>query len=334
MAGFRGRGGTPVDLQMVPFPALTIFVDLGDAELVDDTSGAHKGGGAVVGMAPGRVRARGRDVDVLQVRLSPVIAHSVLGAPAGSGVTVAALDDFWGRDAGRLQERLHAAGSWDERFQVMGAALARRQGTGRTVDPEVTFVWARLVASRGRVRVERLAAEVGWSRKRLWSRFRAQIGLTPKRAAALVRFDHVVHCLAAGQGAARVAAENGFVDQSHLCREVRAFADMTPRAAASAPWLAVDDVAWPTRPAPAVGAEHFSKTVRPRAGDADRHDVRDERQNSTGDPDSPGRPGLGGDDRRSGDRRAGQGQPRGVVPGGTGGHRMAGPARPHRGCRD
>ena len=43
-----------------------------------------------------------------------------------------------------------------------------------------------MVASRGRVRVERLAAEVGWSRKRLWSRFRSQIGLTPKRSAQLI----------------------------------------------------------------------------------------------------------------------------------------------------
>lgn len=46
-----------------------------------------------------------------------------------------------------------------------------------------------IVASRGRVRVDDLAAEVGCSRKRLWSRFRSQVGLSPKRAAMLVRFD-------------------------------------------------------------------------------------------------------------------------------------------------
>jgi hypothetical protein len=39
-------------------------------------------------------------------------------------------------------------------------------------------------------RVGELAAEVGWSRKRLWSRFRSQIGVASKRAARLVRFDH------------------------------------------------------------------------------------------------------------------------------------------------
>jgi AraC-like DNA-binding protein len=100
------------------------------------------------------------------------------------------------------------------------------------------------VATEGRVRVERLAAEVGWSRKRLWSRFRAQIGLTPKRAAQLVRFDHAAHRLAAGHSAARVAAESGYADQSHLHRDVMAFAGVTPTGVAAAPWLAVDDVAW------------------------------------------------------------------------------------------
>jgi AraC-like DNA-binding protein len=101
-----------------------------------------------------------------------------------------------------------------------------------------------MVRSRGRVRVDELAAQVGWSRERLWWRFRSQIGLTPKRAAQLVRFDHAAHRLAAGDSAALVAAESGYVDQSHLNRDAIAFAGLTPGAVAAAPWLAVDDVAW------------------------------------------------------------------------------------------
>ena len=103
----------------------------------------------------------------------------------------------------------------------------------------------RTLTSRGRVRVEGLADEVGWSRERLWSRFRSQLGITPKRAARLVRFDHAAHLLAAGHAAAGVAAESGYVDQSHLHREVKEFAGLTPTAVATAPWLAIDDVAWP-----------------------------------------------------------------------------------------
>jgi AraC-like DNA-binding protein len=100
------------------------------------------------------------------------------------------------------------------------------------------------VSSRGQARVEDLADEVGWSRKRLWSRYRSQVGITPKRAAQLIRFDHAAHRLAAGQSAALVAAETGYADQSHLHRDCLSFAGVTPTALAVAPWLAVDDVAW------------------------------------------------------------------------------------------
>ena len=55
-----------------------------------------------------------------------------------------------------------------------------------------------------------------WSRKRLLSRFRSQIGLNPKRALQLIRFDVAAHRLAAGHSPAAAAAAGGYVDQSHL----------------------------------------------------------------------------------------------------------------------
>ena len=254
MAGFRDRGKDLVDLRVVPYPAVTVIVDLGDGTLVvDDVSGRPQGGSVVAGLAPGSFRGRGRDIECLQVRLSPVVAHAVLGASSELGGTVVTFDDLWGRDALRIQERLRDVGSWDDRFAIAEAALARRHEAGRPVDPEVGVAWGQMVSSRGRVRVDQLAVEVGWSRKRLWSRFRSQIGLTPKRAAQLIRFDHAAHGLAAGQNAALVAAENGYVDQSHLHRDAMAFAGLTPTAVAVAPWLAVDDVAW-------AAPDHMLKT--------------------------------------------------------------------------
>jgi AraC-like DNA-binding protein len=139
--------------------------------------------------------------------LSPVVAAAVLGASTELTGTVASLEDVWARDAGQVEERLRAATSWDERFTIAADVLARRLGARPSVDPEVAYTWRRTVTSRGRVRVDGLADEVGWSRKRLWSRFRSQIGLTPKRAAQLVRFDHAAHLLAAGHPAASVAAQ-------------------------------------------------------------------------------------------------------------------------------
>ena len=246
MAGFSDGATDLLDVALVPHPAVTVLFDLGDEPLVVvDGSGQQLRDCIVAGLAPSAARGRGgRSFECLQVRLSPIVAHAVLGAAGQSGGTLVALDDLWGRDAERTQERLRAAGSWEDRFAIAEAALAQRCDAGRAVDPEVAFAWRQLVASRGRVRVERVAAEVGWSRKRLWSRFGSQIGLTPKRAAQLIRFDRAAHRLAAGRSPAMVAAESGYVDQSHLHRDVMAFTGVTPAAVAVAPFLAVDDREW------------------------------------------------------------------------------------------
>ncbi|MGO4428485.1 helix-turn-helix domain-containing protein, partial [Streptomyces sp. MCAF7] len=159
----------------------------------------------------GAVRARGENVECVQVRLSPVIARAVLGAsPADLDGAVVSLGDLWGREASRIREQLGDVSSWQGRFALTDALLARRYAAGPPVDPEVAWAWHRIIGSRGLARVDGLAAEVGWSRKRLWSRFRSQLGLPPKRAVKLVRFDHAAHRLVSGEGAARVAADAGY----------------------------------------------------------------------------------------------------------------------------
>ncbi|MFF1815874.1 helix-turn-helix domain-containing protein [Kribbella sp. NPDC058245] len=248
MAGFCHRASASVDISMIVHPSVTLLVDLGGGEGVGyEASGGHQRGSVVAGLLPGDLRVTGRGAgQLLQIRLDPVAAAALLGgASAELSGTVAALEEVWGRDAGRAEDRLRAAASWDQRFAIVVDILGRRLGGHPPVDPQVAHAWRRTLSSRGQVRVDGLADEVGWSRKRLWSRFRSQLGVTPKRAARLVRFDHAAHLLAAGHAAAGVAAENGYADQSHLNREIATFTGLTPTALAVAPWLAVDDVAWP-----------------------------------------------------------------------------------------
>ncbi len=241
MAGFRGRAPQQLTLRLVPYPAVTVFIEFGDGVLVD-ASGARRSGGGVVGLTPGALTAVGRDVDCLQIRLSPLLARAVFGDADPTGVV--SLDAVWGRDSRRLCERLQAASSWDERFAIATTEFARRRESGPAVDPEVAAAWHSMASSRGQVRVERIADEVGWSRKRLWSRFGAQIGLPPKRAAQLIRFDDAAHRLAAGTAPADVAIGCGYADQSHLHRDARSLAGLTPAGIATAPWLDIDPVAW------------------------------------------------------------------------------------------
>jgi len=249
MAGFRQRIPALVDIAMIAHPSVTLIVDLSEAGgIVYDAHGQRQRGSFVAGLLPGQLRAGGWSGECLQIRLSPVVAAAVFGASIELTGTVAALDDVWVRDAWQVEEKLRAATSWDERFTIAAEVLRRRLGARPSVDPEVAYSWRRTVMSRGQLRVDGLADEVGWGRKRLWSRFRSQIGLPPKRAAQLVRFDHAAHLLAAGHAVASVAAQSGYVDQSHLHRETKAIAGVTPTAVATAPWLAIDDVAWPATP--------------------------------------------------------------------------------------
>lgn len=250
MAGFRQRVPGAADIAMVPHPSVSLFVDLTEGTgLVYDTHGRRERGTVVIGLLPGELRTvgSGSAIECLQIRLSPPVAAKVLGAATEFSGTVVSLEDVWGRDAERVEDRLRGAATWDERFAIASRILGRRLDSHPPVDPEVAHTWRRMRAGRGRVRVDGLAEEVGWSRKRLWSRFGAQLGTTPKRAARLVRFDHAAHLLAAGHAPAGVAADSGYADQSHLHREVKAITGVPPAAVAAAPWLAIDDVAWPDR---------------------------------------------------------------------------------------
>ncbi|MBF8186222.1 AraC family transcriptional regulator [Nonomuraea sp. K274] len=267
MAGFRVPDLDA--LRMVPHPAVTLLLEFGPGSPVVDCAGGRQQRGSVVagpGLGSGgAVWARGENVECVQVRLSPVIARAILGAsPADLDGAVVALDDLWGRDASRIRERLGHVSSWQDRFALTDALLARRHEAGPSVDPEVAWAWDRIVGGRGLVRVDGLAAEVGWSRKRLWSRFRSQLGLPPKRAVKLVRFDHAAHRLVAGEGAARVAADAGYVDQSHLHRDVMAFTGVTPASVAGESFLAVDDLAWPTHRTPTK--PHVARDLASTAG--------------------------------------------------------------------
>jgi AraC-like DNA-binding protein len=248
MAGFGDLDGTPVGLRLIPHPAVTLALMFGSGSVtVADATGREHRGSVVAGLGPGSVRVqRIKNLQCLQVRLSPLTVRAVLGAsPADLNGAVVALEDLWGRAAPRIAEQLADASSWEERFALADALIARRREAGPPVDPEVAWTWNRIAASRGRARVEALAGELGWSRKRLWARFQSQSGLPPKQAAKLVRFDHAAHRLAEGQEAARVAADGGYADQSHLHRDVVALAGVTPAALSAEPFLAIDHIAWP-----------------------------------------------------------------------------------------
>ncbi len=84
--------------------------------------------------------------------------------------------------------------------------------------------------SGGTSRIGEIAREVGWSHKHLITKFKQQVGVAPRLAARLLRLSRVWRLVESGHDWARIAAESGYADQSHLVREFRKFTGTTPTA--------------------------------------------------------------------------------------------------------
>jgi transcriptional regulator GlxA family with amidase domain len=97
-------------------------------------------------------------------------------------------------------------------------------------------MWRRLQDSGGRIPVAELVRKSGWSHRHVTARFREQVGLTPKAASRVIRFERAAVSLASGAaGLADVAAGSGYADQSHLTREFVRLSGDTPARYATAP---------------------------------------------------------------------------------------------------
>jgi AraC-like DNA-binding protein len=175
----------------------------------------------------------------VQVALRPLGARALLGLPAGELASVDVDAGAVLETAPELHERVRAAGTWAERFAVVDEVLLRSVPLHDPVCAEVARAWRRLLDSGGRAPVAGLAREVGWSPRHLAGRFQTEIGLAPKVAARVVRFDRARRLLVAraASGAplrlAGLAAECGYFDQAHLARDFRALAGCAPST-----WLA------------------------------------------------------------------------------------------------
>ena len=161
----------------------------------------------------------------LQVSLAPWAGHMLLRIPlhelAGASIP---LEELLPRDIG---PRIGAETGWEARFTALDHELGCRLAEARPPDAGVVFAWERLRATHGTERVGALASELGWSRKRLVTRFREQIGLTPKAAARLLRFERA-RALAGTMSWGELAFACGFADQPHLIAEFRSFTGVTP----------------------------------------------------------------------------------------------------------
>ena len=233
-SGYRQAGVAPARHRGLPSPYLTLIFTLDDPLDVAVHPDPRQPPGrydALIGglhLTPALITHPGRQSGV-QVALRPLGCRALFGVPAAelAFADLRAADVLGALLVDEVRDRLRTAAGWPARFAALDALLLRRlRPVGREPVPEVVHACRRLLDET--TPVATVAGEVGWSARYLTDRFRAEVGLRPKEAARVARFDRARRQLRPDIRLADLAAAHGFADQSHLVREFHAFAACTP----------------------------------------------------------------------------------------------------------
>ncbi|WP_067646556.1 helix-turn-helix domain-containing protein [Nocardia harenae] len=235
-AEFRERADGPVVRYEPANAGAVLIVEFADPLLVADV--AEPGVGRswrafAVGPSSGPTRTEHAGAQhCVQVRLTPLGLYRVAGDVAELADRAVGLAELFGGDGRELPERAAAAPDSASRFALLDAVFGRAAERGREPDPEVAYAWHTLRRTGGTAGIGTILTEIGWSRARLARRFRAQIGLTPKAAARVIRFERAATLLRVPrpQPLSAIALACGYADQAHFTRDFREFAGRPPSA--------------------------------------------------------------------------------------------------------
>jgi AraC-like DNA-binding protein len=234
---YRERTPGPLRRRELPGAQVVLIVDLGPALRVHHRdrpgrSTRHEGGFAA-GLDDGftLVETAG-EMRGVQVDLTLLGARRLLGREvAALAGEVVSLADLAAPSLRALGERLGNLEGWAERFAALDELLAAAAAQAAPAPRWLGWAAERILAASGRVEVSALARQAGYSRKHVAETFRAELGMTPRRLARLVRFERLLAELRAAPRDADwtcAALAHGYYDQAHFVREFRAFAGLTP----------------------------------------------------------------------------------------------------------
>lgn len=170
-------------------------------------------------------------IDLISVSFRPGGAHPFFDLPMDELANhVVELDDVLGPRARTLHDRLAERPSDRERADTFQDWLLERRRAVHSAFPTVLRAVELLGRAEPAVSVAGTCDRLGLSHRHLIRSFRATIGLPPKTVGRIARFQGMLSAARAPRRVdwADLAARFGYCDQSHLVREVRQFASVTP----------------------------------------------------------------------------------------------------------
>lgn len=171
------------------------------------------------------------ETDVLGIRFRPGAIRSFIKFIAAECTDDSAeLNCFWGNSGSELWQMLAEISSTETRIAFLENYLLKTFGWALKLDPYIRHCVRRMQISRGNILMSTLEKETGLSARQIERIFARDVGLSPKAFARVIRFRNVIERATRIEKTdwSKIALENGYADQSHLIREFKKFADLTP----------------------------------------------------------------------------------------------------------
>lgn len=175
------------------------------------------------------VRSAG-PIHCVQVDFTPFGARGFFRLPLNEiAGQVVSLQDLLGQAGRDLVARLADCGSWPERFTLLASFIRHRIASGPQPSATVGHAIRQIIETGGQARVGLLAGTLDISREHLARRFAADVGISPKAFARIIRFERATaHLSGTPVSIAEIAFDTGYADQAHMTREIRRMAGVTP----------------------------------------------------------------------------------------------------------
>lgn len=216
--------GRPTQIQRLPDGRTTLVFRVIEEGRRGDLSVSGPRTRALFKTTTGIVRA-------LVLQFKPGWSVPLLGV-AASALTdrIVLLEDLWGSSGGDLCHGLLEAQSVAEVLDRLAEAIAlRAQETSEPASGRLARDAVRLLEG-DEVRMESVAERLGVTGRHLRRAFMESVGIGPKEFARTVRLQRAVRSAATSNDWARIAAEAGYYDQSHLIADFRELVGLTPGA--------------------------------------------------------------------------------------------------------
>ena len=176
------------------------------------------------------------DSTMIGAHFKPGGASKFLGLPAGElSRQVVEIDALWGAGIWEWRERLLAAPSPQEKFNVFEQMLRQRLTAGGAKAQRSGGVFWAISEFVREPHLQSIAAvshDLGISHKQFIEQFRREVGLTPKLFCRIRRFQDVLGRIQSNKTVnwADVACSCGYFDQAHFVNDFIAFAGLNPTA--------------------------------------------------------------------------------------------------------